>query len=448
MPIEQSTIARIHGPGRGEALISKIFQWKMRHTVLSIVFITSSVSFMDRVAMSVAIPYIATDYHLSPWAMGVVMSIFFAAYGLTQVPGGLLADIFGVRKVATIAMLWWSVFTAITGAAANATQMVVARFLFGLGEGMFPAAAFKTIAIWFPKKERATATAIFLAANPFGSALAPLAVVGIVSSWGWRAVFYSLFLPGILMAILFWMFVPDQPSQSRFVTPEELGEIEEGGDAAVQNSEMRRGFFKYLVEPSILKCFFILFAFDIALWGFTTWLPTYLVKVRGFSMAQMGMAASLPYLVGIVGCLLGGWVSDKYFSNNRRILVVSSQLVSAYLLYLTLTVKSVTMLVICETLGGSCLLFSLAAVWALPMSIVPKQLMGITGGFINVAGQIAAFISPLVIGYLVGIAGGRFGPAFIFLIASLLVSSAIVFTLPSKLQHHQEGDVQHRHLGH
>src|ERR1700736_4475302 len=95
------TAARIHiGPSGGESLIGKTFQWKMRHTVLSIVFIASSVSFMDRVAMSVAIPYIAAEYRLSPLAMGVVMSIFFAAYAFTQVPGGLLADIFGVRKVA------------------------------------------------------------------------------------------------------------------------------------------------------------------------------------------------------------------------------------------------------------------------------------------------------------------------------------------------------------
>src|SRR5205807_1006359 len=136
-------------------------------------------------------------YRLSPVVMGVVMSIFFAGYSITQIPGGLLADIFGVRRVATIAMLWWSVFTAITGAAANVTQMVVARFVFGLGEGMFPGCAYKTIAVWFPKKERATATAIMIASNSIGAALAPLAVVGIVLLWGWRAVFYSLFLPGI-----------------------------------------------------------------------------------------------------------------------------------------------------------------------------------------------------------------------------------------------------------
>jgi sugar phosphate permease len=392
---------------------------------------------MDRIAISIAIPYISVDYNLSPLEMGLVMSIFYVGYSLTQIPGGILADIFGVRKVATVAMVWWSIFTAITGAAANLTQMLFARFFFGLGEGVFPACSFKTIAVWFPKSERARAAAIMLSSNSFGAALAPLAVVGIVSLWGWRAVFYTLFLPGIFMSVLFWIFITDKPSKSPRVSPEELVEIE-GSDVSIAKASNVKGqLLKALIEPNILKCFFVLFTFDIALWGFTTWLPTYLVKARGLSMAQMGVAASLPFLAGAVGCILGGWMSDKFFSRDRRIPVIGAQLVSALLLYLTFTAKSETMLVLYETLGGFFLMFSLSAVWALPVSIVPKELMGVSGGFINLAGQIAAFLSPIVIGYLVGAQSGNFGHAFMFLIASLVVSCVLTLTLPSKMLYKQ-----------
>ena len=418
--------------------MGKSFQWKARHTVLSILFIVWIVSFMDRMVMSIAIPYIAVDYDLSPVEMGVVMSVFFAGYSISQIPGGLLADLLGVRRVATIAMLWWSVFTAITGAAANLTQMLIARFVFGLGEGVYPACGFKTIAVWFPKKERATANAIKFAAGPLGAALAPLAVVPIVSYWGWRTVFYCLFLPGVLIALLFWIFIPDKPSESSRVSPEELGEIEESGVVATQNLEKKVNLLKILKEPNVLNCFFVLFTFDIAYWGFTTWLPTYLVKARGFSMVQMGVAASLPEFAGIVGCIFGGWVSDKHFSNNRRVPIVASQLISAFLLYLTFTANSATMLVIYQTLAGLCLNFFFTTFWALPMNTVSKKFMGVTSAFINMAGQIAAFIAPIVVGYLVGAAGGNYNLSFMFLIASLLVSCAIVFTLPSKLQHLQE----------
>jgi sugar phosphate permease len=333
-------------------------------------------------------------------------------------------------------MLWWSVFTAITGAAANLTQMLIARFGFGLGEGVFPACGFKTIAVWFPRKERATANAIKLSSNSLGSALAPLAVVPIVSFWGWRTVFYSLFLPGVLISLLFWIFIPDKPSESSRVSNEELAEIEESGVDATQNSETRINLLKILKEPNVLKCFFVLFAFDIAYWGFTTWLPTYLVKARGFSIVQMGVAASLPHFAGTVGCIFGGWVSDKYFGNNRRMPIVATQLTSALLLYLTFAAKSATMLVICQTLAGLCLTSFFSTFWAIPMNTVPKKLMGVTSGFINMAGQTAAFISPIVVGYLVGASGGNYDLSFMFLIAALLVSCAIVFTLPGKLQHH------------
>jgi len=414
------------------------FQWKARHTVLSVLFIAWIVSFMDRIAMSVAIPYIAVDYHLSPLAMGVVMSVFFAGYSISQIPGGLLADIFGVRRIATIAMLWWSAFTAITGAAANLTQMVIIRFVFGLGEGMFPACTFKTIAVWFPKKERATATAMVLASNSLGAALAPLAVVGIISLWGWRAVFYALFLPGVLISLLFWLFIPDKPSESSRVSPEEVVEIEESDVVPTQNSETKTNNLEILKEPNVWKYFFALFTFDLAYWGFLTWLPTYLVKARGFSSVQMGVAASLPFFAGTVGSVLGGWASDKFFSNNRRMPIVASQLLTALLLYLTFAANSVTMLVICQTLVGFFISCFFSVFWALPMNTIPKRFMGVTGGFINMAGQIAAFSSPIFIGYLVGVARGNFNLTFTFLIVSLLVSCAIVFTIPSNLERHQE----------
>ena len=396
-------------------MMGKTFQWEARYTVLSIIFVVQIVSFMDRMAMSVAIPYIAVDYALSPLAMGVVLSAFFASYSISQIPGGFLADRFGARRVATVAMMWWSAFTAITGAAGNLTQMLMARFCFGLGEGVYPACAFKTIAVWFPRKERATATAVMLASSALGTALAPLAVVRIVTHWGWRTVFYSLFLPGILVALLFWIFIPDKPSESSPVSPE------------------KTGFAGILRQPTVLKCFFVLFTFDIAFWGFTTWLPTYLVKARGFSTVEMGAAASLPFFAGAVGSIVGGSVSDRYFSNNRRIPILATQLVSALLLYLTFTASSVNTLLICQTLAGFCLMFFFPAFWALPMNTVPKELMGVASGFINMAGQVAAFITPVSIGYLVGAAGGTFDMTFMLLIVCVLASCAIALTLPSSI---------------
>lgn len=393
------------------------FRWQARHTVLSILFATWIVSYLDRIVMSVAIPYIAADYHLSPLAMGIVMSVFFAGYSISQIPGGVLADKFGVRKVATLAMLWWSVFTAATGAAGNLTQMLIIRFVFGLGEGVFPACAFKSIAGWFPTKERATANAIMLASNSLGAALAPLAAVGILSLWGWRALFYILFVPGLVVSLLFWKFVLDRPDDE---------------PALDRHTDARTNIFAAVREPNVLKLFLVLFTFDVANWGFTSWLPTYLVKARGFSLVEMGVTASLPFFAGTAGYIIGGLVSDKYFRDHRRMPIVVTQLISALLLYLMFMTDSLPVLIVCQTLAGFFLKAFFSAFWALPLNTVPKRLIGITGGFINMAGQIAAFLSPLAVGYLVGAAGGRFDLTFAFLIISLLVSCALVFTLPAR----------------
>ncbi len=363
-----------------------------------------------------------------PWQGGMVLSAFFASYSISQIPGGMLADRFGVRRVATISLLWWSAFTALTGAAANFTHMLLARFIFGLGEGVFPSCVFKTIAVWFPKQERATANAIKMAAGPFGAALAPLFVVGIMSMWGWRHVFYLLFVPGFAIALILWLFIADSPAESKSVDATELSEIDEGesnGGGPIAKTSMG----EVMRQPNIVKYFLALFAYDIAYWGFTSWLPTYLVQARGFSMVQMGVAASLPFVAGTVGCILGGWLSDRVLKDSRKLPIIASQLGAALLLFCSYFATSSIVLIACQTMAGFFLNFFFSTFWALPMNSVPRRLMGVASGFINTAGQIAAFISPILIGYLVTIAGGSFGLTFGLLVGSLLASCAIVMTI-------------------
>jgi sugar phosphate permease len=403
---------------------------KARHTVLSILFATWIVSAVDRMAMSVALPYISTEFRLGPFEGGVLLSAFFLGYSLSHIPGGILADMFGVRRVATMALLWWSAFTAVTGLASSKAVMLIARFVFGLGEGLYPACAFKTIATWFPKHERATANAMMLASNPLGLAISPLVVVAVMSLWGWRAVFLVLFVPGVVIALLFWTLVRDRPSESLRVSPEELAEIEIDGEAGGEGHSEAGGVLQALREPNILRFFLVLFTFDIAFWGFTAWLPTYLVKARGLSMGQMGVVASLPFLVGTIGSVLGGWLSDRFFPSRRRLPIIVCNLVSAVFLYLMFNATTLTHVIVYQTIAGFFLMTFFSVFWALPMNAIPQRVMGIASGFINMAGQIAAFIAPLLFGYLVQITGD-FGVTFGVLIAALLVSSALVFTQPN-----------------
>ena len=114
--------------------------------------------------------------------------------------------------------------------------------------------------------------------------------------------------------------------------------------------------------------------------------------------------------------IFGGWISDKWFQSSRKTPIIITQLIGAFCLYLTYTVTSPTMAVVYETLAGGFLYMGMGAFWALPMSIIPKTVMGTASGLINTAGQVAGFISPIAVGYLVQITGGSFNTAFMFLI--------------------------------
>jgi sugar phosphate permease len=150
--------------------MKNLFSWKTRYTVLAIVFTGFTVSFVNRISMSVAIPYVAEDLHLSTPVMGIVLSAFFEGYTVSQIPGGMLADKFGSRKIMTISLIWWSIFTAITGAVVTLGQMLWTRLIFGFGEGLYLGGSTKTVSVWFPRRERAAAMAIKLASNSVGTA--------------------------------------------------------------------------------------------------------------------------------------------------------------------------------------------------------------------------------------------------------------------------------------
>jgi sugar phosphate permease len=359
--------------------------------------------------------------------MGVVMSAFFVGYATCQVPGGILADKFGARRLMSIALIWWSAFTALTGMVNSLGTMLVIRVIFGVGEGMYPGASMKSISTWFPTKERGTAAGFMLSSNALGPALAPLFVVAIIAAWGWRAVFMSLFLPGIIVAFLLWKYVTDRPQDSPRVSPEELAEIQ--SVEPEMKPGVKIGWVDCLKVGKVWQCFLIWFSFDITLWGFVSWLPSYLVRARGFGLVNMGIAASLPFFAGTVGLISGGWISDKWFPNHRKIPVILTQLIGAFLLYLTYTVTSATGAVVYQTLAGGFLYLAMGAFWALNMSIIPKNVMGTASSVINTAGQIAGFLSPMAIGYLVQISGGSFNSAFMLLIAGTVFSSLVALTV-------------------
>jgi len=131
--------------------------WRVRYSILVILCAGWMCSFLDRMVMSIALPFIGSEFSLDATMQGAILSTFFAGYALFQIPGGLLADKYGPRKIMTTGITWWSAFTSLTGIVGSYPLMLVCRFVFGIGEGCFPGASFKAVATYFPAKQKATA---------------------------------------------------------------------------------------------------------------------------------------------------------------------------------------------------------------------------------------------------------------------------------------------------
>lgn len=407
------------------------FKWKHRYTVLMIMFATYLLCYMDRMVMASAIPFIADEFGLSPLEMGGVMSAFFFSYAILQIPGGVLADKFGSRPVLTFGIAWWSIFTAVTGWASSLSSMIAIRVIFGIGEGIFPPAAFKTIASWFPKKEVGRANGFMLTTNSLGPALAPLFVSALVVAWGWRSVFFSLFIPGIIIAALVWVYVKSSPSESKYMSQNELAEYQEDTAEDIVAAK-KLGLSELVKMPLVWWCFLTLFFYNIAFGGIASWLPTYLLKSRGFGITQMGIGASLPFFMGTIGYYISGHLSDKYFKNSRQIPVIIGAVIGAVFTCLTVLAPSGVMAVVFQMIGFFFITIGSGAIFTLPVAALPSAVVGSAMGVVNTAGQIAGFLSPLIVGYMLTVTNNNFHIVFYFFVVCLLISAVFAQRIKQK----------------
>ena len=198
---------------------------KYRHRVLGFLCLLAAITYLDRVAISVAGPRMQESLHISPEAWGWVVGIFTLSYAVFEIPTGRMGDRIGARRVLTRVVLWWSAFTAFTGMTSNYYVLLLTRFCFGAGEaGAFPTSALACRA-GFLSIERARAMGLVLMFMQAGGALAPLVIVPIQVRYGWRASFYFLGALGVVWAIAWYWWYRDTPAENANVTQAEMEEI-------------------------------------------------------------------------------------------------------------------------------------------------------------------------------------------------------------------------------
>ncbi|WP_110926745.1 MFS transporter [Bacillus massiliglaciei] len=392
---------------------------KFRWTVVIWLLIGGIINYLDRANLSIAAPEMMKELGLTVTQIGLLGTFFSWSYALMQLPAGWLIDRFGTKKVYTIALIWWSGATMLTGAVHKMGSFIAARILLGVGEApCFPTMA-KITANWFPKKERGLATGIWDSSSKWGPALAPPLLVFIMVTFGWRALFYITGLMGIIFAIGFMIFYKN-PEQSKRLTKEEFDYIKsEGGGAeqGIQSSKIKWGaLFKYRSMWGMILGFFC----TIWIWNiFLVFLPLYLVDVHHVSLTEMGIYAGIPWLGGIFGNIFGGYLTKKWVDTGKttpvkakRILISVAAIMTTIVVCAVPLVKGLAITIALLTLA-LCFISSITgSAWALAGDIAPPSMVASVGAIQNFGGYFGGAFSPVVAGLIVD-ATGSYSLAFI-----------------------------------
>lgn len=394
---------------------------KIRWWICFLLFLTWLISYIDRSLMPMALPLIGEEFHLSPTVLGGVISAFFVGYASMQIPGGILADKIGARKAMTLGVAGWSTFSLLTGMVSSLKALLWVRIFFGLGEGIHPPSAFKVLSAWFNSSEKAQANGFVMSSNTLGPMIAPVLFATLVRSYGWRSAFYLVSIPGFLLTIAVFWYLRDQPSEYPGITSSELEEI--GNENTTQEKVSLAELSK---RGALWQLFFIYLTWDVTWWGFQAWLPSYLLKVRGFNLVNTGLVLVLPYAAGFIGVLACGYISD--LTRKRKPVLIAVLLGNSLFMLLTATAASVKIAIFFLTVTGFFLPAIQGPFWTLVMDLLPSRVLGYSSGFINTGGQIAGVISPIIIGALIQ-RTGHYSAGFLFMAISACLSAFLVFTL-------------------
>ncbi len=401
----------------------------VRYLILAMLFIVTVVNYIDRSALGVAAPLLQESLLIDSVKLGLVFSAFNWAYTIFNIPGGWLLDRFGAKRVYGIGLLLWSAFTMYQGFVSTIVALFILRFLVGLCEApSFPGNS-RLTTMWFPQDERGRAVSIYNSAQYFGLALFTPVMAWISERFGYEYVFYLAGGLGIIIAILWFIFI-HEPSKHPYVNQAEIDYINAGGgltDADSKKVKVKWSHIKLLLTNRQLIGIYIgQYALNTIVWFFLTWFPSYLVKEKGMSLIQTGFAASVPYLGAFVGGILGGILSDLLLKRGKSLAVARKvPIVIGFLLSSTIVLANFTQnhFLVIMVMGIAFFAKGMAGLtWSLVGDMAPKELIGLSAGIFNTIGNTAGIVTPIVVGYIIAQTNSYSG-ALTFVGAVLLVGA-------------------------
>jgi ACS family glucarate transporter-like MFS transporter len=389
-------------------------------------FVLSAVAFLDRVNLSIAGSSIAAEFDLSNSHLGWVFSSFLLGYALFQTPGGWLADKWGSRRVLAAGVLWWGIFTALTGAVpsnvAHALLFFISvRFLLGAGEAIIYPASNQFVSRWIPTHERGIANGLIFAGVGIGAGITPPLITYCMVRYGWRSSFWICAGIGLIAGTVWYLSARDTPEEHPGVSATEVATIRAGltMDAA-QTSEALVPWGRILASKAVWAVTLSYFCYGYVAWIFFTWFYIYLAKVRGLNLKASAFYAMLPFLAMAACCPLGGLISDRLTKWRGKRLgrcgvsVFSIALAGAFLVFGS-NVASARLASVVLSGGAGALYLSQSSFWSVTADIGGAS-CGSVSGLMNMGGQIGGAVTASLTPWI----ASRYGWTASFLAAAAL----------------------------
>ena len=399
-----------------------------RYVVIVFAVTLAILSYIDRVCISQAAPDIARDLRFSDVQMGRIFGAFALAYALFEIPGGWLGDWMGPRKVLLRIVLWWSSFTAITGAMRSFAALWIARFLFGAGEaGCFPNLT-KAFSTWLPPVEHSRAQGIMWTFARWGGAFTPVLVVWVLHYVSWRYAFGIFGVLGVVWAVFFYTWYRDDPRQHKSVNAAELALLQGSEKLASGHGDVP--WRKLLASRSIWLLWLQYFCLSFPWYFNITWLPSYLQQHWKLPPDQAARFAILPLFCGGLGSLTCGFISTRLarsvgLTRSRRTLACSGFLGAGIFFALAIQFQDPMWVMLSMGLAGFCNDLIMPPSWAACMDIGGKY-AGTVAGSMNMMGNLAGYASPVIGGYILQNTG-RDWNIFLYVLAAVYLSGTVIW---------------------
>lgn len=395
-----------------------------------------TIAFIDRTNISLALPHISRDLHLTPSQAGTVAGIFFWGYLALQIPGGHLAKHWSAKKFISILLVVWAIFAIGCGLARTYHQLLWLRLLLGVAEsGVYPATLI-LLSHWFSRSERARANAFWLLCLPGAVILASPFSGWMLDHWNWRVMLIAEgSLPFLWLAI--WLvFIQDHPSDASWLP--EAERISLVSTLRLESSEMQHpaqvSYLSALLQPQVLLLAAVYFCFVSGQMGLLFWLPSAMAKFRKLSSLSIGLLYTIPFIVGALSVLFISRHSDK--AQERRFHAAGAMFFGGICILAAVATIGHSLLLgfTFVALSGVGAYGPMGAFWAIPTETLSPRIVGSVMGFVNAIGNLGAYFAPLIVGYL-NQRTGSFLPGFAYLGIITLVAAALATQLRTTPEH-------------